>query len=427
MKKDLLHTPEGVRDIYGTECMKKKVVENRLHDVLMSYGYNDIQTPTIEFFDVFNKERGSVPSNEMFKLFDRYGNTLVLRPDMTPSIARAAAKYFEHHILPIKLCYIGNTYVNVSKYYQGRLKESTMLGAELIDDVSVDADYEIISIVIDCMLNSGLTDFQVELGNVAFFNGLLHEAGIKGEEAEELLFLIKEKNYFGVEELLSSLNIDKKIADILLELPQMFGSVEVLQKAKKITKNKECLEAVERLEKLYELLSLRGYDKYISFDLGDLSEHEYYTGIIFHAYTFGTGEPVANGGRYDKLLGQFGCDKASIGFSINIDRLLAAINRQNINISIDNKGILLVYKENMMLDAIKVSTELRISGHNVCIIKYNENKTDSQYLEYATNAALSSVAFLDDEYWHADTYKILSVKNPEGKRISIEQLRGGAF
>lgn len=136
------------------------------------YGYNDIQTPSIEYFDVFSKERGSVPSNEMFKLFDRYGNTLVLRPDMTPSIARAAAKYFEDRILPIKLCYVSNTFINVSKYYQGRLKENTVIGAELIDDDSIYADYEIICMVIDCMKSAGLREFQVEIGNVAFFNGL---------------------------------------------------------------------------------------------------------------------------------------------------------------------------------------------------------------------------------------------------------------
>ena len=216
MKKDLLHTPEGVRDIYSTECAEKKVIENRLHDVCASYGYNDIQTPSIEFFDVFNKERGSVPSNEMFKLFDRYGNTLVLRPDMTPSIARATAKYFEDRVLPVKLCYLGNTFINVSKYYQGRLKENTMLGAELINDNSLAADYEIISMVIDCMLSAGLTEFQVELGNVAFFNGLLHKAGIMGDSAEELLRLIKDKNYFGVEELLDSLNIDDAVTSLLL-------------------------------------------------------------------------------------------------------------------------------------------------------------------------------------------------------------------
>ena len=79
MKKDLLHTPEGVRDIYNGECARKIVLQNRLHDVCALYGYNDIQTPSFEFFDVFNKERGSVPSTEMFKFFDRYGNTLVLR------------------------------------------------------------------------------------------------------------------------------------------------------------------------------------------------------------------------------------------------------------------------------------------------------------------------------------------------------------
>ena len=228
MKKDLLHTPEGVRDIYSTECVEKKIIENKLHDVCRLYGYNDIQTPSIEYFDVFSKERGSVPSNEMFKLFDRYGNTLVLRPDMTPSIARAAAKYFEDHILPIKLCYVSNTFINVSKYYQGRLKENTVIGAELIDDASIDADYEIICMVIDCMKNAGLTEFQVELGNVAFFNGLLKDAGIKGDTYEELLNLINEKNYIGVEEILNNLNIDKNTAKVLLELPQLFGQAEVL-------------------------------------------------------------------------------------------------------------------------------------------------------------------------------------------------------
>ena len=155
MRKDLLHTPEGVRDIYNTECAKKLILQNRLHDVCIKYGYNDIQTPTLEFFDVFSKERGSVPSNEMFKLFDRYGKTLVMRPDMTPSIARTAAKYYADGLLPVKLCYVGNTFINVSQYYQGKLKENTTIGAELIGDDSIYADFEIISMVIECMKNSG--------------------------------------------------------------------------------------------------------------------------------------------------------------------------------------------------------------------------------------------------------------------------------
>ena len=119
------------------------------------------------------------------------------------------------------------------------------------------------------------------------------DAGILGDSYEELLNLINEKNYIGVEELLNSMNIDKNTAKVLLELPQLFGRAEVLEKAKGLTTIPECISAVDRLLALYELLKVNGYDKYVSFDLGELSNHTYYTGIIFHAFTFGTGEPLS--------------------------------------------------------------------------------------------------------------------------------------
>lgn len=394
MKKDLLHTPEGVRDIYNEECARKLVLQNRLEDVCMAYGYNHIQTPTLEFFDVFSKERGCIPSFEMFKLFDRYGNTMVMRPDMTPSIARTAAKYYAENVLPVKLWYEGNIFINGSQYYQGKLKETTSIGAELIGDNSIDADFEIISMVIDCMKNSGLKEFQVEIGNVSFFKGLLHEVGICGDEEEMLVSLIQEKNYIGVEELLDSLHIDKHIARVLLELPQMFGSVDVLDRARNLTSNKTCMEAIDRLHALYDLCKITGVEKYISFDLGLLSKHSYYTGLIFYAYTFGTGEPVAGGGRYDNLLGQFGCDKPSIGFSITVDSLMAAITRQGLNIPVDITGILLIYHAGNVVQAIFLADKLRARNIPVSIIAYNEKKSEMQYCEYALHSQLAYVVML---------------------------------
>lgn len=425
MKKDLLHTPEGVRDIYNTECARKLVLENRLHEVCENYGYNDIQTPSLEFFDVFSKERGSVPSNELFKLFDRYGNTLVLRPDMTPSIARTAAKYFSEDQMPVRLCYEGNTFINVSKYYQGKLKENTTIGAELIGDDSIDADYEIISMVIDCMKNAGLKEFQVEIGNVMFFNGLLAEAGISGKDEETLVNLIQEKNYFGVEEFLKSLNIDAKISDVLMELPQMFGSVDVLKKARELTSNNLSLAAIDRLLNLYELLKITGYDRYISFDLGTLSSHAYYTGIIFRAYTFGTGEPVINGGRYDKLISQFGCDKASIGFSITVDSLMAAITRQNLTIPVSTNGALIVYRRNELSQAIMLSSDLRNLQLHVSTIVYQESRTEEEYLAYAKNSRLEYVILLDHAMSDKDEVTVLSVKDNQKHTITWDQIKGG--
>ena len=416
MKKDLLHTPEGVRDIYNGECARKLVLQNRLKDVCMAYGYNHIQTPTLEFFDVFSKERGCIPSFEMFKLFDRYGNTMVMRPDMTPSVARTAAKYYAENILPVKLWYEGNIFINVSQYYQGKLKETTSIGAELIGDNSIDADFEIISMVIDCMKNAGLKEFQVEVGNVSFFRGLLSEAGICGDEEEMLISLIQEKNYIGVEELLNSLHIDKHIANVLLELPQMFGSVDVLDRARNLTDNKTCMEAIDRLCTLYELCKITGAEKYISFDLGLLSKHSYYTGFIFYAYTFGTGEPVAGGGRYDNLLGQFGCDKPSIGFSI----MVAAIARQGLHIPVDITGVLLLYHAGNVVQAISMADKLRARNVPVSTIAYNENKTIQQYCEYALNSQLAHVVMLPKfEEESKDSNIDVSCEIPQDAMITV--------
>lgn len=427
MKKDLLHTPEGVRDIYNGECARKLVLQNRLRDVCSLYGYNDIQTPTIEFFDVFNKERGSVASNEMFKLFDNYGNTLVLRPDMTPSIARAAAKYFEDNEMPLKLCYSGNTFINVSKSYQGRLKENTTIGAELIGDASIDADFEIISMVIDCMKNAGLKEFQVEIGNVMFFKGLLSAAGISGDNEEELISLIQDKNYFGEEELLDSMNIDKHIKDVLLAMPQLFGSVDVLRQARQLTDNSDCIAAIDRLESLYELLKVTGYDEYITFDLGAISKHAYYTGIIFYAYTFGTGEPVISGGRYDKLIGQFGCDKASIGFSIVVDSLMAAINRQNLDIPMDSSGALIVYEADNLITAIKLSDSLRKMDIPAAMLRDIDGRTTAQCCEFAESSQLADVIFLNDiSDLNADV-KIIKAKTSIFRTATLEKIQGGNF
>lgn len=395
LKERLLHTPDGVRDIYSSECSKKTVLQNRIHDVLKAYGYSDIQTPTFEFFDVFNKERGSIASNELFKFFDRDGNTLVLRPDITPSIARVAAKYFGDAKAPLKLCYNGNTFIN-NHSLQGRLKETTQIGAELIGDASIYADAEIIAIVIDCLLNSGLKEFQVEVGHAQFVHGLLLEAGVEGDIEAELIEFLKNKNYYGVEELLHMQNIDAKLADKLLQLPQLFGSCEVFHKARQLTKNEETLKSIAYLEKLYHLIENYGYDKYMTIDIGMLGRHKYYTGVMFNAYTYGTGDAVVQGGRYDKLIGQFGKDKPSIGFSLTVDRLTAALERQKIEIPVDYNGTLVVYSENRYQDALVQARQMRDTGTRVNMVQ-DMGLTQQEYQDYADSCNMDSVVYITDK------------------------------
>ena len=154
----LIHTPEGVRDIYSEECEKKLYLQGRVQEVFDRFGYRRMDMPALEFFEVFSKELGTVPSKELYKLFDRDGNTLVLRPDFTPSVARAASMYFMEEQMPLRFCYQGNTYINYSSY-RGRLRESLQMGVEFLGDNSVDADAEVLAMTACAMLQSGLKDF----------------------------------------------------------------------------------------------------------------------------------------------------------------------------------------------------------------------------------------------------------------------------
>ena len=309
----MIHTPEGVRDVFSEECKRKRMLEQKIEKVFQAYGYQEIETPTFEFFDVFGREVGTTPSRELYKFFDREGNTLVLRPDFTPSIARAVSMYYMEEDLPIRLWYQGSSFVNNSSY-QGRLKESTQMGVELLNEDSPMADAELLAMTVRLMLDAGFREFQVSVGHVGYFRALAKEARLSEEGFHQLRELISIKNYFGVEELLERFHLHPDQSRALAEMTQMFGGPEVLQKARTLTRNREALEAVERLEAIYEILKDYGYEKYICFDFGMLSRFQYYTGIIFQAYTYGNGEPLVKGGRYDRLLNYFGKNAPAVGF-----------------------------------------------------------------------------------------------------------------
>lgn len=394
MRRQLLHTPEGVRDIYNDECAKKLILQDSLYQMLVRYGYHPIQTPTFEFFDIFGREIGTTPSRDLYKFFDREGNTLVLRPDITPSIARCAAKYFGEEDMPIRLCYMGNTFINNSSY-QGRLKESTQLGAELLGDSSVDADAEMLSMVVSCLKTAGLKEFQISVGHADFFRGLMDAAGLLEEQEDELRELISNKNFFGVEEFVETLNLNSDLRKLFGMLGNLYTGTDELLEAKAYAKEYPRIEkAIDDLEELHRILEVYDISRYVSFELGIISNYQYYTGIIFAGYTFGSGEAIVKGGRYDKLLTYFGKDSASIGFAIVIDQLMAALSRQKIEIPFEKQTLLIVYESQGRTEAIRHAKELRENGRAVELILRDAKKSKDDYLAYAARNNITEVRFI---------------------------------
>lgn len=385
--KRLVHTPEGVRDIYGKEYANKQTVQKLFREKLHSYGYQDIQTPTFEFFDVFSREIGTTPSKELYKFFDKEGNTLVLRPDFTPSIARCAAKYFPVENIPLRFCYMGNNFINTSDL-QGKLKETTQMGAELLGDGSPEADAEMIAMLVEALSNAGLREFQVSVGQIDYFKGLCAHAQLDEETEFALRGFISNRNEFGAQELLLGKNIPEQSIQALLGVNSLFGSCEILDRALEASDNPRSQKAIERLKQVYERLKVYGVDRYISFDLAMVSKYNYYTGVIFNAYTYQAGSAIAKGGRYDNLLEKFGKPAPATGFVVMIDDLVTALTRQKICPEPENKNILLLYTGDFG-SAVAKAKSYREQGCFAVLMRQEQSM--EQYEKFAADNNFSEV------------------------------------
>ncbi|MCR5811772.1 MAG: ATP phosphoribosyltransferase regulatory subunit [Lachnospiraceae bacterium] len=365
--QQLLHTPEGVRDCYGRENNARSRTIEKIAEQIHLYGYKDIQTPSFEYFDVFSNEIGTTSSRELYKFFDKEGNTLVLRPDFTPSVARCAAKYFMDEKSPLRFCYQGSAFSNTSDL-QGKRKETFQMGAELMNDASAQADGEMIAMLIESLLSARLEEFQISVGNVEYFKGVCEYLEMDSDVEMALRDEISGKNYFAAEDLLKSEGYSRRDRDLFLRFRDFMETAEDLEKAWESAPNERAGRAVRRLIDVFDVVDAYGLSKYVSFDLSLLSKYRYYTGIIFKGYTYGTGEPIASGGRYDQLLGCFGKTAPAIGCMISIDTLMEAMYRQHIVNDEEPEIQKIYYNESNYRDALKTARMSRMAGFRTVLL-----------------------------------------------------------
>jgi ATP phosphoribosyltransferase regulatory subunit len=415
MRNNKLHTPEGVRDLLPFDCSRKNEIENRIESVFHRYGYNNIETPTFEYYEVFSDDTGSIESNQMYKFFDRDGSILALRADMTPAIARVVATAYRQEELPLRFCYSGNAY-RYNENYQGKLREFSQSGIELIGVNSEDADAEMIAVAVNSILAAGLEEFRIDIGQVEFFEGLLEEAGFDDETAAKVQDMIAQRDYIALEEILEETSISDNIKTIFIDFPKLVGSVEILKSTKKLITNKKAISALDKLESLYLLCKAYGIEKYISFDLGMITHLNYYTGIIFRGYTYGTGFSILDGGRYDKLIKQYGMDTPAIGFAIRVNELLNIFERQNIAIEINTADTLITYTIEGRSVALSVADQLRSTGVYVENSLFGDNIDKN--IAYAKAKKMGGILYFKDE----QNVEIINIESGDRMNTTVAAL-----
>ena len=389
MINNKLHTTAGVKDYLPAECALKNEIEAKVKAVFDSCNYKCVITPTFEFIEVYDG-MGGVDSRRMYKFLDRDGSILALRPDVTPAIARIAATAYDETDLPLRFSYVGNAF-RYNESYQGKLREFTQAGIELIGVNSIEADAEAISVAINALLAVGIEDFRVDIANVDFLKGVLEEAAFDMELSEAIIDSVVGKNYVEVSRLTSSADISVSLKTLFNDLPLLIGDVKVLDTARALVNNEKSLKAIEYMGKLYKLLEGCGYSKYISFDLSVTGHFDYYTGIVFRAYTRGTGFSVIDGGRYDKLVGSYGAAYPAVGLAVKINDIMSVMN----NLKVKNADVLIAYNESGRLSAIKKADLLRKNG-SIAELSLIGSDIDKNR-DYAAKKGIDMVLYFDGD------------------------------
>lgn len=394
MKKWDIYTPEGMQDILFERCYIKRELENRIRMLFLNSGYWEIETPTVEFYDVFSGDEGLIPQESMFKFTDQQGRLLVLKPDMTIPIARITATKMKETPWPVKCCYVGNTF-SYNELGGGKQKEYTQAGVEILGIKSPEADAELISLAIQALQLAGIDEFQIDIGQVDFFRGLMEQSGLTPAEAEEIRELINKKDFVGVEQLVNRHFIEADLKELILNLPRYFGSTEIIETLRKKNVSGKALKALDYLKTVLEILDDWGLGKYVSIDLGMVQSMNYYTGIVFRGFTYGVGFPVLSGGRYDNLISRFGRDCPATGFSLGINMILTALERQKKLPTPPSGGTFIIYSPKGRKKAFTLLKELNAKGR---LAEMDIARMDiAQAKVYAKSKGMDKIVIVDSD------------------------------
>ncbi len=415
MRNNKLHTPEGGKDVLPQEFAFKKEVEKRIEMIFHSYGYRSLTTPMLEYLEVF-EGTGSVSVKSMYKFIDRDGEILTLRSDMTPAIARLAATKYDKDALPLRLCYTENSFINRDSF-QGKLHEFTQSGVELIGVNSIAADTEAITVAVKSLQASGLKALRLDLGHVDFLRGVMQEAALDPECAEAVLDFISKRDFASVWAMTEGLSLPEGIKCIFRELPMLCGDKSLIDKAKGLVKNACSLQALDSLAALLRVLE--HLDVEISLDLSMSGNLEYYTGIIFRGFTFGTGYSILDGGRYDGLISKFGKDYPAVGFAIRINHLVTALTNQGVCFENELADTLLAYAEGAMEEALLIGEQLRKQG--VFVENALVGGDFDSNIQHARQRGLKGLVYLLDK----ENIRLYDLENNEEKPVTMSELLGG--
>lgn len=357
----MFEKPLGMRDTLPVLFERKKQAREKLAAEISEWGYQYMATPTLEYYETVGNT-SAILDQQLFKLLDKEGHTLVLRPDMTSPIARVAASKLLNRI-PLRLAYEANVF-RAQQNEGGRPAEFEQVGVELIGDGTISGDAEVIALMIHALKRAGLSSFKVAIGHIGYLNSLFLEIVGNEERADVLRRFLYEKDYVGYRNHVNKLGLSSIDKQRLLQLLSLRGNETKIVEAIDLVENEAGREAARELQQLWTILESYGVTNEIKVDFNLVSHMSYYTGILFEVFAENVGFHIGNGGRYDQLLEKFENTTPATGFGIQLDRLIEALNGKGYE---PQAASCILFSQERLQEALQLAKQKRSAGERIVL------------------------------------------------------------
>jgi len=323
-----LRLPSGFRDIFPVESGERNEIKKIIDHEFRSWGYGEVKTPVMEYTENISIGVGRDWKNKLINFIDMDGSLISLRADMTIPIARLAGMRVREDQLPARFCYFSDVFRQAGSQ-AGNKRVYSQAGLEFLGSKKrLDADSEVLMILIRILRALGLDGFRIGQGHIGFISGLFDWLRLDGGGREELKNYIVNKDFVKIENFLSRTDSGK--AKIFMGLMQPENDIKKISGIVSDIGEESVSSVFDYLKNLYLMLEEQDYGKYLLFDFSIIRDFDYYTGLLFEVYSEGMTGIIGSGGRYDGLIKKFGTDMPATGFALDIDILHGALGGNNL-------------------------------------------------------------------------------------------------
>jgi len=334
--------PRGFRDILFAEAARRENLIAKVSSYFSEAGYELVETPSVEYPETLLKGQSNASDasenstcigddnnlRDTFRFVDVDGNLIALRSDVTGSLARVVATCFSLIEPPYRLRYVADVF-REQESLRGSDRQVTQLGLECFGLTHETADEEVLGLALGGLEAAGIPDCRLHLSDVTVFNSLLEADLLDSDWKSAFYSAWRSGDFIKVKELIVNGALPDQSALALRELVGLRGGLDALDRAALLLKgNERGLKALDNLRRNYSAimsqLNLCDSSQKLVVDFSLTPHFEYYSGLIFELYATakdGRARILGSGGRYDRLMEQFGCKMPAAGFGYNLASL----------------------------------------------------------------------------------------------------------